>query len=61
MLTERIAGITPDNIVDAMLEIKTKWSASRRLVKYVMILEKMSQYHEAGFKYDVPRPESIDK
>ena len=41
MLIEQIGEITPDNIVDAMLESETKWSAVRRFVKCVLRRKKV--------------------
>ena len=41
MLIERNGGITPDNIVGAMFESKTKWSAVRRFVEYVLRRKKV--------------------
>ena len=36
MLIKKIGEITPDTIVDGMLESETKWSAVRRFVECVL-------------------------
>ena len=41
MLLEQIDKFTPDNIVDAMLESGTKWSAVKRYVEYVLRRKKV--------------------
>ena len=41
MLIEQIGKITPDNIVDAMLESEAKWSAVRRFAECVLRKKKV--------------------
>ena len=49
MLIEQIGEIVPDNIVDVMLESKTKWSTVRSFVECVLHRKKestLTQYDE---------------
>ena len=54
MLIERIGEITPDNIVDAMLESETKWRAVRRFVEYVRRRKKVDAIRRNDTLKDEP-------
>ena len=45
-MIEQIEEITPDNIVDALLESLTKWNVVKRFVKCVLRRKKVEIIHE---------------